>query len=547
MSSDPDLLAGPWKFQVPNGDPTASENIRRSINAQGHYKVKSADHKWLVERTSEPPPLFRELDWKINAIANQGAEQSLVDHLSTWPALGGADDAASAKLLDDLDAMPTPTDPTRLAEVSRLAGTALMLSSPTQLPAAALRVAKTLLRWYPVGQMVIWAKSIEHINAGRPAHMLAGAALLDIDHVAEGLRTGRGGFWFRGEDIVHVHGGALYLNLVNGIDMPGWAFETPSTIFIFEFGRNISVNPPLDFMSLRYLHSLSLLDYYPPGVPELVETIKPGLMEQDRVRQWFLSRLNRLLDWVLRWENFITRDGELRMIALQETNMTLARLLNTSALLIASEERNTRLMAFWDLVDLYGRFASNDLVRYFEPTFWAERVIPACRTLPEPLDGLFAAHAQRLHNEWVDQCVQGVTAPSRVKASRVLPAGATNPIAAEAFFARHIAARRNTLHGYGFSKSDDHKYLAIHDGSLPLRLPEWGRLMLITLLAVPERYFSLNTGESETDWVMSSSLPANAPDTNQRQLRRTAIAELVGRAGPERAFGRTFECRVVTL
>ena len=371
-----------------------------------------------------------------------------------------------------------------------MAGTALMLSSTNQLPQTVTRVARALLRWYPVGQMLMWAKDINHINAGRPAHLLAGAALVDMDHVAEGLSTNRGGLWFRGEDIVHVHAGALYLNLVNGIDIPGWAFETASTIFVFEFGRNLTVTPPLDFMSLRYLHSLSLLDYYPPGLPELVETVRPGLMEQDRVRQWFLDRINGLADWVVHWENFTTRGGELRFVALQETNLTLARLLNTSGMLLASEERNTRLMAHWDLVDLYGRFTSNDLVRSFEPTFWTEKVIAACHTLPDPLGRLFAAHARRTYDEWVSQCIGGITAPSRVWDSKVMPAGSSTPLSKETFFARHIAARRNTLHGYGFSKSEDYKYLAIHDGSLPLRLPEWGRFMLITLLAAPEVFLA---------------------------------------------------------
>ena len=47
--------------------------------------------------------------------------------------------------------------------------------------------------------------------------------------------------------------------------------------------------------------------------------------------------------------------------------------------------------------------------------------------------------------------------------------------------------RRNTLHGYDLRRPDTQEFLAIHDGSLPLRLPEWGRLEFIALLADPGR------------------------------------------------------------
>jgi hypothetical protein len=47
--------------------------------------------------------------------------------------------------------------------------------------------------------------------------------------------------------------------------------------------------------------------------------------------------------------------------------------------------------------------------------------------------------------------------------------------------------RRNTLHGYNLGRPDTQEFLAIHDGSLPLRLPEWGRLEFIALLANPGR------------------------------------------------------------
>lgn len=48
--------------------------------------------------------------------------------------------------------------------------------------------------------------------------------------------------------------------------------------------------------------------------------------------------------------------------------------------------------------------------------------------------------------------------------------------------------RRDTLHGYELSKAANAALLGIHDGSLPQRLPEWGRLMFIALLADPTKF-----------------------------------------------------------
>jgi hypothetical protein len=51
-----------------------------------------------------------------------------------------------------------------------------------------------------------------------------------------------------------------------------------------------------------------------------------------------------------------------------------------------------------------------------------------------------------------------------------------------------MQVRRNTLHGYDFRRADQRQFLAIHDGRLPVRLPEWGRLMIIALLADPQKF-----------------------------------------------------------
>jgi hypothetical protein len=40
---------------------------------------------------------------------------------------------------------------------------------------------------------------------------------------------------------------------------------------------------------------------------------------------------------------------------------------------------------------------------------------------------------------------------------------------------------------FGLGRPDVQEFLAIHDGRLPVRLPEWGRLEFIALLANPGR------------------------------------------------------------
>jgi hypothetical protein len=227
-----------------------------------------------------------------------------------------------------------------------------MTAPANSLASLAKRIAKKLLEWFPAGQMVVWARGYEYARAGRPSHLLAGAGLTGLDGVAEGLKTGRGGIWMRGEDIVHAHVGSTYVNLVNSEEMPGWAFETISATFVFEFATNVTGHPSLDFLSIRYLNSLPVLDYLPANLPELSPIIQVGFVEQAELRAWFMQGVNRLADHLIRWENFATPDGDLQPVVQQGINMTVARILNVTAQLLAYEERSARLMAFWDLVDL---------------------------------------------------------------------------------------------------------------------------------------------------------------------------------------------------
>lgn len=167
--------------------------------------------------------------------------------------------------------------------------------------------------------------------------------------------------------------------------------------------------------------------------------------------------------------------------------MTVARILKVTAHLLASEERGARLADFWDLVDLYATLHGNDIPRIFSKKYWEERVIAALGTLPGNLATLFTEYARTLYQEWLDQTIGGVTTPSRVTSTtvRVTFDAGDRQLSYDEFFSRHILMRRNTLHGYDLRDSINRAFLSIHDGSLALRLPEWGRLMLMALLADP--------------------------------------------------------------
>jgi hypothetical protein len=104
---------------------------------------------------------------------------------------------------------------------------------------------------------------------------------------------------------------------------------------------------------------------------------------------------------------------------------------------------------------------------------------------------LFGGQAGRLYIGWVEQCVDGITVPSRRSGNQVLIGEPPAPIPEHRFFSKFVAVWRNTLHGYQLQDKDQFRdFLAIHEGSLPERIPEWGRHMLIALLEDHEWFLS---------------------------------------------------------
>ncbi len=174
---------------------------------------------------------------------------------------------------------------------------------------------------------------------------------------------------------------------------------------------------------------------------------------------------------------------------MQQTSMTVNRILNVTAHLLASQEKGSEFSDFWGLIDLYGTLADG-IDSLFTEVYWRKRILPGLAALPGDLARLFNDYAANLRQEWTAEVVEGVTDPRRRTGQTVRIGSASAPqrLSHEAFFAKYLPVRRNTLHGYDLGRPDQRQFLAIHDGRLPVRLPEWGRLQLIALLANPNLF-----------------------------------------------------------
>ena len=479
--------APPWSVAVPPGPRPNSEGLLQSgINRYGTYVVSGAAPKWTVSPGKPPPPYLTEVDWKITRAGLLGKVSNLEAAIGQWPN-ADLDPPTSAAMLTSLRAMPKPATMLDLAQALRFADHAIGLASSTDIAQTASQVGQKLLEWYPAGQMLAWAKSYEFVMSARPAHLLAGISLAGWDGVEEALKSRRGGLWFAGEDIATTKPAPLYLGLANPNDLPGAVFEAVPATFIFEFGEYLKNDPSLDFVSMRYIHGVSSTTYMSPALPTTVGIVQMGSLEQDAMRSWFVQGFNRLAQHVTRWENYMTKAGELRPVVLQEVNMTVSRILNVTAHLLASGDRDSRFADFWQLVDLYAGFGIGGIPRLFGEKFLEDVVNQACRTMPGAVGRLFEEFARNLYQEWLDATVSGVVPPSLVTVSGIqvpYPKG-SRLLTRTAFFATHVQERRDTTHGYDLDDDTQAALLGIHDGSLPERLPEWGRLMLVALVADP--------------------------------------------------------------
>jgi hypothetical protein len=490
-TTGPSPAAPPWVLTKPGGGTAVTvDGIEQSINASGEYRLVDSGTEWQVSRTADPPQFMEELDWRLTAFGIVGQPNALQAHAASWPAMGGADRSNADAGLAMLESGTNPTTATELAVGFKNVNDVLLLAPLTDIPGYAERLGRVLLRWYPNGQLLAWARSYQYIQSGRPGHLLAGAALSGLDAVGNALTTARGGIWFRGENIETSHPGALYCCAFNGINLPAVAFEIPTFTFIFEFGMNVTVDPPLDFLSVRHLHSLPVLDYVPRDLREQSPTLLPGLSEQEAFRSWFLRKYNALCDTLIRWESFMTTGGELRPVVLQQTNMTVARILNTTAFLMASQERSAQLHAFWSILDLVGGLTGGGIERVMGNRFWTNVVQPSLSRLPAPLNDLFYKYAVDLYAELIDQVRGGVTDSRRLRTGHVHVPYSTGdrPENDSDFLARYMRVRRNTLHSYDLNDDVNRAFLSIHDGSLPQRLPEWARMVYFALLANPEPF-----------------------------------------------------------
>jgi hypothetical protein len=355
---------------------------------------------------------------------------------------------------------------------------------------AASGVARVLLTWFPTGHMLAWGKNFQFIREARPTHLLAALRSSGWGPLQRAFKAGGSVLWFRGEDYATTHPAALYLNLVSAHRVPGVAFDTIPITFLFEFGQYLTDDPGLDFLALRYVHSSSDVSYVAPAVIQRPLAPIVGSLEQDALREWFVEKFNALGGHLIRLENYMTTNGILRPLALQETGMTVARTLNETARLLATQERGNQRAAFWNLVDLYCAVRGCGIYDLFDSGLHSRKVVGALHSLPGSLGQLFADYAQELYGEWVSEVVAGVTDPAR-RSKRSVSIGvgaARRRLSHSEFFKYYMDVRRNTLHGYDLHRTEMAEFLAIHDGRIPLRIAEWARLQFLTMMADPSHF-----------------------------------------------------------
>jgi hypothetical protein len=479
----------PWTLAVPRGARAMSlDNLAGAMRASG-LEVTRRGLTYHVDRRAAPPPLLVTLNWRISAAGLIGTTQALRDQWETWPNVPPIIDPGGVEAaLRDFEKRTAPVTMFHLAETMYAAeGIMLAAADADKVVRYISRIAAKLLEWYPNGQMLAWGINYQHLAAGRPGHMLAAACSGGWGALQRALKDDRGPLWFNGEDIARSQPTGLYLNLINGFDIIGAAVNTLPIRFIFEFGTNLKDEHPLDFLGVRYVHSVPDAHYLSRDAQQIRSEPQPGLLQQDALREWFVERFNAVGDHLIRLENFRTKTGELRPTAMQARSMHINRILNVTAHLLASRETGARFSDFWDLFDLYGTLMGG-LDKVFAEPHWRKDIIPAMSTLPGNLANLFTKYAAELRDEWIAEITGGVTDPTRrAKQAVRIGSGKGQRLSHTAFFAKYLDLRRNTLHGYDLARPDVQEFLAIHDGSLPVRLPEWGRLEFIALLANPGR------------------------------------------------------------
>jgi hypothetical protein len=294
----------------------------------------------------------------------------------------------------------------------------------------------------------------------------------------------------RAEDLFLVDAVPLYCDLAGG-GTTGAGFNAQFAHFVWEYGGSVRI-PGLDVIHSQDLHSVFIYRYLPRQLFASYDVVDTGSLQQDALREWFINRYNDLCAHLVRFENFRTKGGNVVPLVQYQAALTVGRILQTTAHLLAARDQATSLNDFWALVDLYaGLMKVGAHEHFFEARFWCRHVVQPSYRLPGQLGELFGSQAGRLYAGWVDQCVGGITHPSRRSGKQVLVGEPPAPIPEHRFFSRFIGVWRNTLHGYQLQdKAQFRDFLAIHDGSLPERITEWGRYTLIGLLEDPKWFLA---------------------------------------------------------
>jgi hypothetical protein len=492
-----------WRLAKPiTTDSQLLERLRSGLEGDGQYRVRDGGADWIVDRPAGPPPLVTEMSLRITQYGVIGGTPvDLERQLQSWwdpsKSIGGVPQNQLDAFLVQLEAMTDPTNkPLLVAKANEVAGYALSACPLHRLGEVVSRVAAVYRRWIPNGQLIVWERDPRYMRAERAVHVVASAQLLGVNSAQEAAANNSSS-WIHGEHLLQSPIAPLYLDLIP-LGTAGVSWQTVPYIFVYEYGDYRRVGPPpLDAVSLWQLHSVSLAEYFGTRPPSRWRVPAPNWLDRDALRSWFVAGINRLAGYVLSLENFRTDGGRLRPDAQQQAYATVARLLNSTALLFASGEPNIQRLAFWDLVDLYAGLrmesVATGVAGILGKPLWDLHVIPGVGTLPGTLGSRWTRLAHARYRRWVRETIAGIIVPSRRRGSwvRVGPDGSEVPIRWHEFFNRHLEARRHTLHGYYPAKPDRFRdYLAIHDGRLAHGLPEWARFMFMGLLANPGSFLA---------------------------------------------------------
>jgi hypothetical protein len=279
-------------------------------------------------------------------------------------------------------------------------------------------------------------------------------------------------------------------------------------------------------LALEFGAVVSLRQPWPPSLGALYEprVLSPAVKADGReawinsipktslgtLLAWWVSRLDLLFGIITDPTRFSTSDERLDSAAQLAFRLTVERVLADLRLLNASPQVSAlaRLGAAFDLLDKletllgYGPRSAREFGRAWGSGHGFRRLldrteaIPLVRRgfahLPGQLRSHFSQHAEDLFEETYREIQSGVLDGRRVEGGVRVGREEQTTMVLEEYVGRVVRAARNSSHGLlDQLAGPDAVVAATHTGALPESLPELVALLAWSLLADPERLWSM--------------------------------------------------------